>query len=364
MDGGDAPQSRKGLFRGRFGGPDCTVTSAFAGLKTAPDVQRRSVPRLGLFFARFDLPQEEGTGSWSFLSSRDDIFVILTDCSYATMRHERVVAEGLLEFHFPLEGPVELSLLHEGDKTAPTNVSLMACQQAVGMSYDVVCQPDAYRMVSFYIRPALFQDSFDIDAEQGTVRQLLSPREGTMAMVEHKIDPEFLRRLRDLFEVKFATSRDLVLASAIVLELLVMSADTIERGDKAEEQSIVFTARDLDMFDRAREVLANDFSETLTIPLLARRLGTNSTKLKGGFKLLYGTTIFAYRNRYRMDRAMQLLAEGETPIAAVSHAVGFRHQASFTSAFRAHFGMTPKQARQRLAAGETRLVAGSLPPGG
>ena len=182
-------------------------------------------------------------------------------------------------------------------------------------------------------------------------------------MVEHKIDPEFLRRLRDLFEVKFATSRDLVLASAIVLELLVMSADTIERGDKAEEQSIVFTARDLDMFDRAREVLANDFSETLTIPLLARRLGTNSTKLKGGFKLLYGTTIFAYRNRYRMDRAMQLLAEGETPIAAVSHAVGFRHQASFTSAFRAHFGMTPKQARQRLAAGETRLVVGSLPSG-
>lgn len=351
MDGGQAPQCDKGLFRVRFGGPDGTVAAAFARLKTAPDVRRLSDAGLGLFFARADLPPEEGSGSWSFLSPRDGIFVILTDCSYADMRHERVVAEGLLEFHFLLEGPVELSLAQQEDTTAPTNVSLMACQQTAGMSYDVVCQPGAYRMASFYIRPALFRESFGVADEKGTVRQLLSPREGTMAMAEHKIAPEFLRRLRDLFEVSFANPRDLTLASAIVLELLVMSADTIERGGKAEEQSIIFTARDLAMFDRAREVLASDFSESLTIPRLARKLGTNSTKLKGGFKLLYGTTIFAYRNRRRMDRAMQLLAEGEDPIAAVSHAVGFRHQASFTSAFRAHFGMTPKQARQRLVAG-------------
>ena len=108
------------------------------------------------------------------------------------------------------------------------------------------------------------------------------------------------------------------------------------------------------MFNRAREVLASDFSESQTIPRLARTLGTNATKLKSGFRLLYGTTIFAYRNRHRMDRAMELLVEGQIPIAAVAHAVGFRHQASFTSAFRGHFGLTPKQARQNLArVGET-----------
>jgi transcriptional regulator GlxA family with amidase domain len=43
-----------------------------------------------------------------------------------------------------------------------------------------------------------------------------------------------------------------------------------------------------------------------------------------------------------------LLVADQLPIAAVASAVGFRHQASFTSAFRAHFGLTPKQARQRV----------------
>ena len=75
---------------------------------------------------------------------------------------------------------------------------------------------------------------------------------------------------------------------------------------------IVFTARELAMFNRAREVLSSDFSESQTIPKLARKLGTNATKLKSGFRLLYGTTIFAYRNRHRMDRAMHLLVAGET----------------------------------------------------
>src|SRR5690606_38047841 len=152
--------------------------------------------------------------------------------------------------------------------------------------------------------------------------------------------------LHGLFAIGFDNPGDMPLAAARLIELLALSASAIDRGSQSEE-SIVFTARELAMFNRAREVLATDFSEAQTIPRLARSLGTNATKLKSGFRLLYGTTIFAYRNRHRMDRAMELLAAGELPISVIAHAVGFRHQASFTSAFRAYFGYTPSQARQK-----------------
>lgn len=349
----EAIESDKGLFRACFAGRDGTVAAAFRKLASA-NVDRQADERLGLFHARFDLPRDEGIGSWQFLSPSEGLFAVLTDCEYFTMRHERVVAEGLVEFHLLLEAPVELSLPQEQDATAPSNVSLMVCQQAPGMHYDVICQPGRYKMVSCYVRPDLLRESFGMDVEQDMARQLLAPRPGTMAMTEQKIDPEFLRRLRDLVEIRFTGPRDLPLAAARIIELLVLSVDAVDRGGRAEEQSIVFTARELAMFNRAREVLASDFSESQTIPRLARTLGTNATKLKSGFRLLYGTTIFAYRNRHRMDRAMELLVEGQIPIAAVAHAVGFRHQASFTSAFRGHFGLTPKQARQNLArVGET-----------
>jgi AraC-like DNA-binding protein len=341
-----------GLFRAFLGGGEATVAAVFRHLAAA-NVAKDVDARLRLFHARVDLLKEDGTGFWRFLSLGEDIFAVLTDCTFATVRHEHVAAEGLVEFHFLLEGPVELSLPQTHDPTAPSNVSLMACQQAPGMAYDVICQPGAYKMASLYVRPTLLEQSFGLNAKHGMAQHLLHPAEGTMAMTEQKIDLEFLRVLRDLFGIGFDTARDMPLASARIIELLTLSADAIDRGSKAEEESIVFTARELAMFDRAREVLASDFSESQTIPRLARKLGTNATKLKSGFRLLYGTTIFAYRNRHRMDRAMQLLVAGDLPIAAIAHAVGFRHQASFTSAFRGHFGLTPKQGRQRVTAAST-----------
>jgi AraC-like DNA-binding protein len=344
--GGEA--RTKGLFRAFLG--EKTVAAVFAKLAAAGNTGAID-RRFGLFRARIDLPQEDGAGSWRLLSLGDDVFVVLTDCTFAATRHERVAAEGLVEFHFLLEGPVELTLPQAHDATAPSNVSLMACQQASGMAYDVVCQPGVYRMCSLYVRPELLERSFGLDGRRGLAARLLHPMAGTIAVSEQKIDLDFLRVLRDLFGIGFASVRDMPLAAARIVELLVLSAAALDRSDETQDDSIVFTARELAMFDRARAVLATDFSETQTIPALARKLGTNATKLKSGFRLLYGTTIFAYRNRHRMDRAMELLAAGEMPIAAISHAVGFRHQASFTSAFRAHFGFTPRQARQQISPG-------------
>ncbi|KSV74443.1 hypothetical protein N182_27770 [Sinorhizobium sp. GL2] len=344
---GNATGRNTGLFRASFAGPEGTASAAFRNLLTA-DVHRQVDERLGLFYARADLDPGEGRGSWRFLSPADGMFAVMTDCEYFTVRHERVVADGMLEFHILLEGPVELSLPQGADAKAPSNVSLMVCHQAPGMSYDVVCQPGTYKMLSIYVQPEVLQESFGLNSSGATAQQLLSPDEGTMAMTERQIDPDFLWRLRDLFEIGFEARRDLPLAVACILDLVVRSVDALERGAEAEEKSVVFTARDLAMFERARDILATDFSESLTIPRLARKLGTNATKLKSGFRLLYGTTIFAYRNRHRMVRAMQLLAEDENSIAAVASAVGFRHQASFTSAFRGHFGVPPNQARQKL----------------
>jgi AraC-like DNA-binding protein len=343
----DVGGKAKGLFRAFLN--EKTVAAVFR--KLAATGHATTDARFSLFQTSVELPEEDGVGFWRFLSLGDDVYAVLTDCSFMSVRHERVAAEGLVEFHFLLEGPVELTLPQSDDPTAPSSVSLMACQQAPGMAYDVVCQPGAYRMASLYVRPELLQRSFGLDGHHGVAAQLLRPADGTMAMTEQKIDLDFLRALRGLFDIGFDNTRDMPLATARLIELLALSAAAIDRGGKTEEDSIVFTARELAMFNRAREVLATDFSGAQTIPALARRLGTNATKLKSGFRLLYGTTIFAYRNRHRMDRAMELLAAGEMPIAAVSHAVGFRHQASFTSAFRSHFGFTPRQARQRLSSG-------------
>ena len=78
---------------------------------------------------------------------------------------------------------------------------------------------------------------------------------------------------------------------------------------------------------------------------IAKAVGTNETKLKYGFKALFGETIFAYRNRRRMKKAIALIEDG-IPIGRVSEEVGYQHQTSFTSAFKSYYGISPKDSRK------------------
>jgi AraC-like DNA-binding protein len=116
----------------------------------------------------------------------------------------------------------------------------------------------------------------------------------------------------------------------------------------ADKPGETLSARDLRLIEKAREMIVEDLRHAPTIPELARVVGTNASKLKRGFKFLYGMTIFDYGHRCRMNHALHLLVDERQPVGQVALAVGYQHQTSFTAAFRDYFGFAPKDAR-RLA---------------
>jgi transcriptional regulator GlxA family with amidase domain len=70
------------------------------------------------------------------------------------------------------------------------------------------------------------------------------------------------------------------------------------------------------------------------------------------FKLATGHSPHKYITLQRVERAKELLATSELPIAAIAAAVGYQTQAHFTGVFSRHAGTTPKVYRvsQRKAA--------------
>jgi len=46
-----------------------------------------------------------------------------------------------------------------------------------------------------------------------------------------------------------------------------------------------------------------------------------------------------------MQQALKLLRDQHLPVKRVAHAIGYRHQTSFSTAFQRHFGMRPKEVR-------------------
>ncbi|MFM2281560.1 MAG: hypothetical protein RLZZ444_3791 [Pseudomonadota bacterium] len=342
----------KGLLRGVLCGRGSCIRDVFEKLAVDPKGRPRQVnTRWNISYTRVDLPPEEGSGCWKLFAISDEIYLIVTDCNYYTPRLENVPAEGLVEFHYVLEGPVELELPRPGDMNLSAT-TMMACHQAPGVSYDVACLPGRFRMISLYAQPTLLIDSFAFGRQPGTAAALLlHPSPQSMAMFEVTTTVELVDALRALFQLAFTERSDLLMAVAKVFELLSHSASLLEAPQNSHKKGVAFSERELAMFASVRQWLSSDEDANLTISDLARRAGTNSTKLKTGFKLLYGMTIFDYRHRYRMNRAVELLADPSIQIAAVATLLGYRHQASFTTACKEHFGISPKELRKLAMSG-------------
>ena len=85
-------------------------------------------------------------------------------------------------------------------------------------------------------------------------------------------------------------------------------------------------------------------------PAIEKTISAVFDKLGPGFKAVFGETIFDFSLRCRMQHALQLLRDERTQVARVAEAVGYRHQTSFATAFRRHFGLRPKDVRRGLRA--------------
>ncbi|WP_129141449.1 GlxA family transcriptional regulator [Modicisalibacter coralii] len=83
---------------------------------------------------------------------------------------------------------------------------------------------------------------------------------------------------------------------------------------------------------------------------IARHCGVSLRQLQRLFDEELASTPSAWYLALRLDRAWHLLAETDLDILAVALASGFTSSSSFARAFRRHYGLSPRQSRQRPTA--------------
>lgn len=76
-------------------------------------------------------------------------------------------------------------------------------------------------------------------------------------------------------------------------------------------------------------------------------LGVSTEKLSDELRGETGVSYAQYITERRMKRAMLLLEGGDTPLKRVAYEVGYIHTSNFCTAFKRHFGTTPKDARRQ-----------------
>ena len=125
------------------------------------------------------------------------------------------------------------------------------------------------------------------------------------------------------------------------LELIALMTDEIAEAARAEKP--LLSAHDIDRLERARRRLVEHLEEPPTLAELSRTAGFNQTKLKGGFRVLFGESVFGYLRQVRMEEARRLLLKRHLNVTEIAVRVGYANPSKFAAAFRRQYGMSPSE---------------------
>ncbi|RLA72906.1 MAG: AraC family transcriptional regulator [Epsilonproteobacteria bacterium] len=103
-----------------------------------------------------------------------------------------------------------------------------------------------------------------------------------------------------------------------------------------------YTSEEFEIASKAKEIILQNCKTPPTIKALAHLCATNDFKLKSYFKKVHKTTVYAYVQKLRLEKANLLLREKLLSVAEVANAVGYKHQGHFSSIFFKTYGVYPK----------------------
>ncbi|WP_147820757.1 helix-turn-helix transcriptional regulator [Salidesulfovibrio onnuriiensis] len=128
-----------------------------------------------------------------------------------------------------------------------------------------------------------------------------------------------------------------------VMELLAMQLqDYIESQTHRKATSHALCPADVERIRHASEILTSDLENPPNLPELAARVGINEKKLKTGFRQVYASSVFGYFREHRLQKAHELLQEGNLNVTEAAYAVGYQSLSHFSQAFKERFGILPK----------------------
>jgi len=139
---------------------------------------------------------------------------------------------------------------------------------------------------------------------------------------------------------------------AKVLEIIALRLAQLGNGE-CRRRRLTLMLRDVELLEEARHILLNRCQDPPSISELAACVGLNRTKLKAGFKELFGTTVFGFVRSQRLDKALELLRDGACNVTEAAQSVGYSSLSAFSLAFQAEFGFTPGSIRGWYSGGGT-----------
>lgn len=183
----------------------------------------------------------------------------------------------------------------------------------------------------------------ELEEVSSEIKKLIGGSKQSFFCHAHLITPAMRLALDQILNCPFTGNTRRIYLESKCLELIALKMEQLKQGEKYDRKPLCsLKPDDVDRIYLARDILAENADHPPSLMQLARQVGLNDFKLKLGFRQIFGTTVFGYVHRRRMETARQLLSDRRMNVREVAQAVGYANQSRFAAAFRKQFGMNPK----------------------
>jgi len=252
--------------------------------------------------------------------------------------------EDWVKFHFQLRGNARYSVDGEPDLVFEGGNAVL-CFHGKGVPKTGRITPEPGFAATILCRPQTLIDRFGVRHSElpAPIQRYIDKGDRSWFADIGKLTPEMAMSLRALETMTFRGPMRQAYIEARSVELLCDLWSNVSRGQP--DATAVIDDRTLNKVERTRDHIDNYFAEPLAMRVLARKVGTNETKLSHAFRTVFGMTVFEYVRCRRMEEARRLLRHGSLSVTQIAFELGYEYSCNFSVAYKRHFGISPKQDR-------------------
>ena len=102
---------------------------------------------------------------------------------------------------------------------------------------------------------------------------------------------------------------------------------------------------DIECINKAKDYIDANFKRHHPISEIAAYAGMSQTRLKKGFKEIFGKGLYEYLHEGAMLKAQSVLENTHKTIKEISRTLGYKYSNNFCIAFKRRFGKSPRKWR-------------------
>jgi len=257
-----------------------------------------------------------------------------------TIRFEKQVNSGTIQFHFALKGKGKF-IFNQGnyalDMKEETSLLLYNPQKELPVHLEIASHS---WIISVLISIKKFHKLFSTEAEY--IPFLSDNNIEKKYYSEENISPSMAIVLNQIFHYNLNPSLKNLYYKGKGYELMSLYFNQSE-DPNAEHCPFLIDGDNVLKIRKAKEIIIANMAEPPGLQGLADKVGINLKKLKTGFKQIYGDSVYSFLFDYKLDYSRKLLDSGSYNVNEVGVKIGYSTSSHFIAAFKKKFGTTPKK---------------------